>query len=70
MFPITQILRQEWVEELRVGIAANPAPGPARATSGLKPHVQARNGIRCMPTSPHPYKGQDVQVWGAHVLQV
>ncbi|GFH28558.1 hypothetical protein HaLaN_27068, partial [Haematococcus lacustris] len=27
-------------------VAANPAPGPARATSGLKPHVQALLGIR------------------------
>ncbi|GFH22292.1 hypothetical protein HaLaN_19739 [Haematococcus lacustris] len=49
------------------GGAANPAHGLARATPGLKLYLQARLGKRDMPSFPHPYKGQDVQVEGALV---
>ncbi|GFH12513.1 hypothetical protein HaLaN_08218, partial [Haematococcus lacustris] len=48
-------------------VAANPAPGPARATSGLKPRPTARFGTRYMPSFAHPNNGQDVQLEGALV---
>ncbi|GFH12636.1 hypothetical protein HaLaN_08359 [Haematococcus lacustris] len=51
-------------------VAANISPGPARATSRLKPPPTARFGIRYMSTIPHHNKGQVVQLEGALVRSV
>ncbi|GFH16879.1 hypothetical protein HaLaN_13396 [Haematococcus lacustris] len=44
--------------------AANPAPGPAWASSELKLNSQLHFGIRSMPTFPHPLKGRSVLLPG------